>query len=607
MPLIRTLLPLPVLLFLLIGCSSGDVSQQSTDDGKPSLTSADSSKYAMEYFIAGTAAEAVGDYNLAVMQLELAASLQESAGIYHALAKNYFYLRRLAAALPASKKAVELEPENLDFYDLLQEIYRAGFQEDSAAAVLEKMIALDSSQVQAYYKLAQLYDKSKPLKAAQLYEKLLDLIGDDWSVLADLARIHERLGNLDKSIEMVNRMLVIDPSNTELRKMLAQLHLQNNQPDSAMAIVNELLQAYPDDIPLRMSKAEILSDKEDFSAAALEYQKLLSNPEVTYDAKVQIGAMYFVRSFQDTLLLPETKAMFETIAKDTAGWEVKMHLGAIAVREHQDTVAIEYFDAAKELAPWNVEAWIRLAGLYFDNRRYDEAKVVLTSSIERFPDDFYINLLLGFSYSNTNEHESALPFLRKAVRLEPDDINALSGFGFTLNRLGINDTAVVMLKKAIALDPSNVNLLGTLGSIYDGMKNYAACDSVYEAALAMDSTNALINNNFAYSLSVRNIRLDDALRMVDIALSAEPESPSYLDTKGWVYYRLGRYQEAKEYVLRSLEKGEGSAEIFDHLGDISFQLGDQENALLYWEKALEKDPKRDLIRKKIETKSIIEE
>ena len=164
-----------------------------------------------------------------------------------------------------------------------------------------------------------------------------------------------------------------------------------------------------------------------------------------------------------------------------------------------------------------------------------------------------------------------------------------------------------MLKKAIALDPSNVNLLGTLGSIYDGMKNYAACDSVYEAALAMDSTNALINNNFAYSLSVRNIRLDDALRMVDIALSAEPESPSYLDTKGWVYYRLGKYQEAKEYVLRSLEKGEGSAEIFDHLGDISFQLGDQENALLYWEKALEKDPKRDLIRKKIETKSIIEE
>ena len=122
---------------------------------------------------------------------------------------------------------------------------------------------------------------------------------------------------------------------------------------------------------------------------------------------------------------------------------------------------------------------------------------------------------------------------KKASELDSTDVTALSAFGYTLSQLKENDEAIIYIKKALAISPNNINLLGTLGLIYDTQKKWNECDSVYLKALSMDSTNALINNNYAYSLSERGIKLDDALRMSKLSVKAEPKNSAYLDTMGW--------------------------------------------------------------------------
>ncbi len=148
---------------------------------------------ALDHFINGCAAEDKGDHASAILEFQDALRLDQSAGIYYALAKNYFYLNKLSLALENSRKAVEMDSTKDDYFDLLSDIYASGNQSDSAVVVLNKLIQLDSTNINAYYKLARLYEASKPMKAVEIYRKLTSLIGPDWNVLIRIADLEEKL------------------------------------------------------------------------------------------------------------------------------------------------------------------------------------------------------------------------------------------------------------------------------------------------------------------------------------------------------------------------------------------------------------------------------
>jgi Tfp pilus assembly protein PilF len=136
--------------------------------------------------------------------------------------------------------------------------------------------------------------------------------------------------------------------------------------------------------------------------------------------------------------------------------------------------------------------------------------------------------------------------------------------------------------------------------IYDSVEKWNECDSTYEAALKIDSVNATVNNNYAYSLSERGIRLDEALEMAKIAIEKEPLNSSFLDTIGWVYFKLEDYENAKLYLEKAIEVAGERAVIMDHLGDVLFKMGNKNLAMEFWQKAYDLDTSNILIKNKIE-------
>ena len=560
----------------------------------------DHKKKAMDHFIDGSIAEAKGDYATAVLDFQDALNLDPSAGVYYALAKNYYNLNKLSLAIQNARKAVELNPKQKEYYVLLSDVYSTSKQFDSAAVTLENALLLDSTDVDLYYKLARLYEPSKPLKAIETYEKITLIIGPEWSVLIRVAELYEKLGNLEAAVSSIEKLSSIDPANVGLQKILIEFYQRANKPDKALEIANDILELTPDDLDARERKAQILISQNQWDLAAEEYNYMLKQKDVPLDIKIRIGASYFNRSLSDSTLTGVTKDFFQTIDKDTLDWQVKMFLGAIAINEKRDSSAIEYFKMVTDLARWNVDAWIRLGGLYFDNRKYEEAVKVMDEAIELFPDDFTTNLILGLSLAQLNKHSEAKPYLKKSVQLNPNDLTALSSYAYTLSQLKENELAINYLKQALAIKPDDVNLLGTLGLIYDSMKMWAECDSVYERALQIDSQNALVNNNYAYSLSERGERLNLALKMAEIAIAAVPDNTSYLDTIGWVHFKLGNYREAKDYLEKAIEIGGESAVMLEHLGDIMFKLGNIEKAKSLWQKAYNLDNTNVTLKSKID-------
>ena len=108
-------------------------------------TDKDYKKKALDHFINGSIAEAKGDYATAVLEFQDALSLDTNAGVYYALGKNYYNLNKLSLAIQNARKAVDLNPDQKEYYVLLSNVYSSAKQFDSAAVTLENALKLDST------------------------------------------------------------------------------------------------------------------------------------------------------------------------------------------------------------------------------------------------------------------------------------------------------------------------------------------------------------------------------------------------------------------------------------------------------------------------------
>ncbi|MDQ3135535.1 MAG: tetratricopeptide repeat protein, partial [Acidobacteriota bacterium] len=104
--------------------------------------------------------------------------------------------------------------------------------------------------------------------------------------------------------------------------------------------------------------------------------------------------------------------------------------------------------------------------------------------------------------------------------------------------------------------------------------------------LTTDPNNATVLNNLGYFLTERNERLNEALEMVKRAVRVEPANASFLDSLGWVYFKLGQLDEAERHLSEAAKRNTRSATIQDHLGDVYQRRGKTADARAAWQKAL---------------------
>lgn len=594
-----------LLLLTFVACSGTEVTKTNESGSQTVIDPESRKEKALEHFVNGSIAESKSDYTTAIIEYNEALNYDTSSGICYALAKNYFIVNKLRDALKYSKLSVQLDSTNTEYSLLLANVYIQARENDSAAVILEKIIASDSTDVNVYYKLARLYENTRPLEAIKIYDKIINIIGLDWNVLLHVAELYEKLGYKEKAAESVQGLLMLDPSNVELQKLAIDFYARNGYYDEALTMLDDILETMPDDLEARERRAQIYIMQNNWDEASKEFKYIIEKPDVPLEAKINIGATYFAKSFSDSTALPIAKEFFKTINEDTTYWQVKLYLAAIALNEGDDSLAIENFRYVTENASWHLQAWITLGGLYFDNQKYEDAEIMMLEAVERFPNSSLINLILGLSLAQQNKTLESKEYLKKAIELNPSDVNAMSAYGFTLSQLQENDEAIKYLNQALKLDPNNVNVLGQLGLLYNNMDMMAESDSLYELALQLDPQNALINNNYAYSLSERDLQLDRALLMIEIAMTADSSNSSYLDTYGWIFYKLGEYDKAFFYINKAIEiDGEDNAVLLEHLGDVLYMQGRKEEAINYWKKALELDSSNETLINKVSTGAI---
>jgi len=162
------------------------------------------------------------------------------------------------------------------------------------------------------------------------------------------------------------------------------------------------------------------------------------------------------------------------------------------------------------------------------------------------------------------------------------------------------DKAIDAVKEGLTLDEKNVNLRFRLGVLLDKAGRKEACIREMRQLLKIDPNNVDALNYIGYTYAEQNVRLDEALFLIQKALKLKPDSGYIIDSLGWVYFQKGQYKKA----LRTLQKaatltGEDPT-VQEHLGDAYFKLKEYQKALQSYEKALSlKHPEKARIKEKI--------
>jgi Flp pilus assembly protein TadD len=111
-------------------------------------------------------------------------------------------------------------------------------------------------------------------------------------------------------------------------------------------------------------------------------------------------------------------------------------------------------------------------------------------------------------------------------------------------------------------------------------------------------------NALGYSLADRNIRLQEALTLLEKATELAPEDPYIMDSLGWVKYRLGDLQTARELLQRAYDKSP-QAEIGAHLGEVLWHMGQREEAKKAWAKAQRLEDENGTLKRTLERHGVV--
>lgn len=130
------------------------------------------------------------------------------------------------------------------------------------------------------------------------------------------------------------------------------------------------------------------------------------------------------------------------------------------------------------------------------------------------------------------------------------------------------------------------------GGLLDTLKRPEQAARLFRDALAAHPDSHEAKNYLAYTWAEKGVRLDEANRLVNEALNAEPENAAYLDTKGWILFKSGRVFDALQFLLRAAEYDKDEPVILDHVGDALAAAGRESEAIAFWTRSYGLDPQQ---------------
>jgi len=465
------------------------------------------------------------------------------------LAAVYEDIGQMSRAAEAYERALRgkgiTREQRITLWRKLAELHRASGKARKALPYYEKLVAANPRDIDAHLGLAYGYSEAnRHQQAIKATEALLALDREAFDekkwlprVLGFLASEYERAGRMTDGITRFERLLQEYPDSEHTAELLVLLYERANQLGMGIVRGVKFLKSNPDAHRLRLVLAGLYEKAHQPGKALALYHMILKAPAgKARPALKRIGAKSLL-SLAGRLVEQEKHAAageaFQLLLDSGLNLlsvkneiSLRMELASLYVRTGESEKVLNVLrPLLSEALPLSVGARARLADLMSEAGRYQEAVSILDGQLKKTEDDKDKRALVLYTLAQVH------------------------------SRHGHDDLSILHLK----------------------------------ATLALDSAHAAAANHLGYVYAERDEHLDEALRLVESALKKEPKQPAYLDSLGWVYYKIALRDNKPKYLdmaldkLRQAKAGWQDAVITDHMGDVLFVAGRWEAARTAWE------------------------
>ncbi len=514
----------------------------------------------------------------------------------------------LKRAIEQYQKIVALDPKDLDSWLLLGRLFRVSQDSVESEKAFKKALELDPTNEEAMTEMALVYSSiGDNQRAIQMLKQVADR-NPNRRTLTTLAGAYEDLRDYAGAVEVLRHALDLEPDNPDLKREFAQDLLYAGKLDDAIQMYTEVTQEDPKDAQSFLRISQLYRQKRDFVKAreALESAKK-ADPN---DLDVRYGEVTLLdgEGKHAEALSAMKQLVDSTEKKSYTGGErasrasLLEKLAFLYRSNEQYTQAVATLRQLPDLDPdLGARAAAEIIDTLRDARDYTRASEEAEAAYKKYPTDRMVILSRASLLADLGKGNEAVAEAKKLFGGEQDRDSWLTLAQICEKTKNYEEMgkALDAAEKLSSPGDDKANVYFMRGAMYERLKNYDAAEAEFRKALALDPENAGVLNYLGYMLADRGVRLEEALKMISRAVEIDPDSGAYLDSLGWVYFRMDKPEQAETCLRRALDQVPHDPTIRDHLGDVLASRGKLKEAADEWRISLkeweasppvEKDP-----------------
>lgn len=475
--------------------------------------------------------------------------------------------RALGQSVEAAELWRQLAPGSKEAAQALALLYASASRFDDAYALIAaEMKAAANPAIELGRLQRQLTRAQNRAGAFALLERLAQPYLDNADVRLVLAAGAQSAGLPERATAEARAALALQPE-SERTVLAAVPFLQSTDRAGALEALQRALARPGASADARLAYARMLVADKQYPAARAQFEQLLkadsSNPDLVYSLAL-LSLQGNLRSEARTYLLQYLELIAQQPSEERDPDQAYLHLAQLAEEDRQYAEALKWLrrvEGGDEYVPARVREAVVLAKM----QRPDEARKMLRG-VSANSDDERVQLLLAEAQvlRETRRYEEAYKVLTQALEKSPDNVPLLYDAAMTAEKLGRIEAMERQLRRVIELRPDYAHAYNALG----------------------------------YTFADRNMRLPEALQLIEKAHQLAPDDGYILDSLGWVYYRMGDLANARKYLELAYD-ARPDAEVGIHLAEVLWAQGEQARARVLLREARAKEPSNELLKSTI--------
>ena len=510
----------------------------------------------------------------------------------------------LKLAIEQYQEIVKLDPNSVDDHLLLGRLYRLSNDSAKAESELNTAIKIDPSSEEAVTTLAMLYtDQGDTAKALKVLSSIPDSARSA-KLYAALGAAYEQRKDFKSAIDAYKHAIVLDRDNLDAIRGLAENLLNDGQLDASLEQYKVIADSNPEDAQTYVRIAEIYRRQAKYDQALENLKRADTLVPDTMDVPYSMAAVYqaqgryddAIKLLQDLLKKTEKSSEVATSQADRSNRAIFIErLGMIYREQENYTAAVDTFRKMLTLGDDNARSgYQEIIDTYRDAKQWPQATAAAKEAVQKLPNDRDLRMVLDAQLADMGEFDQAVSDIKGMLKGDQEDRDVYVRLGIIYTRAKRWNDAEQALAKAEQLstkpdDKAYVNFLR--GDLYQRQKLYDQADTEFRKVLSTtspaDPQAAATLNYLGYMNADRGVKLEESLNFIKQALTFEPNNGAYLDSLGWTYFKLGKYDLAEENLNKAAVHMGSDPTVQEHLGDLYQKTGRLKLAAVHWDRAVQ--------------------